>query len=97
MTDTCPRCSEPVIATPAGVLLDPLPHRLGVLRPDGSTLTVRDVLAQRRTGTWTGHHRHQCPPGSARAKTRAATPEPAGQTELFAVPDTADKPRTGSQ
>lgn len=38
--DVCSTCRAPVIAAPSGLLLDPLPHRLGVLRPDGSTLTA---------------------------------------------------------
>lgn len=92
MTDTCPTCAAPVLATASG-LLDPQPGRLGVHRPDGSRITTAEAIAAVREGRPAGHHRHVCPPASARARPRAATSEPAGQTALFAVPDAAGKPR----
>lgn len=76
----CPRCGDPVVAAQGGLLLDPDPHPLGVLRADGSKLTVRDVLAAHRAGTPAGHRRHACPPG--------------GQAELFPISDKADKARS---
>lgn len=75
--DVCPTCSAPVIDAPSGLLLDPQPHRLGVLRPDGSTLTVREVVAAAHEGRPAGFHSHQC------GETTQPTPE---QGELFALP-----------
>lgn len=92
-TATCPTCSAPVLATPSG-LLDPQPERLGVHRPDGSRITTAEAIAAVREKRPAGHHRHVCPPAPARARPRAAPLEPTGQTELFAVPEAADKPRS---
>jgi hypothetical protein len=62
----CPRCGSEVIVTPGGDLLEPEPHELAVLLPEGGTLTVRqaaDVLTGRTPAR--GHHRHTDAPGYA--------------------------------
>jgi hypothetical protein len=50
--------------TPGGDLLEPEPHELAVLLPEGGTLTVRQaraVIAGRIPPL--GHHRHSDAPG----------------------------------
>lgn len=76
MTDTCPTCSAPVLATASG-LLDPQPGRLGVHRPDGSRITKAEAIAAVREGRAAGHHKHRC------GETARIEPE---QAELFACP-----------
>lgn len=85
MTDRCPSCAAPVLATPSG-LLDPDPTRLGVLKADGSRFTAADVI--RAGTTHRGYVRHECA-GPAHPTTE--------QCELFPIPATAQNPRSRGQ
>lgn len=70
---TCPGCGRPVLNDPAGRTLEPQPDPTGLAihLPNGTDLTVADVLAGRRGG----HYQHQCPP--------RATTEIPGQEALL--------------
>ena len=80
MTALCPRCHAPVLPCASGAL-EPEPHPLGVLGPDGEPLTRREVVAGYLAGAPVGRRRHQCSPPS--------------QGELFPMPGRTDK--TGSR
>lgn len=59
MTDRCPKCTLPVIKTPNGLLLDPTPDQVGIIRADGSRFMSREIQA--RGSRHRGHHEHECP------------------------------------
>lgn len=81
----CPRCGTSVLATPAGVLLEPEPHPLALTLPDGSQLTLQQAIDQ-ATGKIppVGHHVHvwkDPPPGYVTAPGYGCRP---AQLALFA-------------
>lgn len=80
MTERCPSCAAPILATASG-LLDPDPTRLGVLRADGSRFTSADVI--RAGSAHRGFVRHEC---------GGPAPPVIEQGELFAMPTTGTTP-----
>jgi hypothetical protein len=62
MSEHCPTCRQPIIVTPAGRRLETEPHKLGVLRPDGTRIpAVTAILAAAGGAEPAGHREHVCP------------------------------------
>lgn len=73
----CPRCRDPVLATPDGALLTPEPTDLGIWRPDGTKWSVRELREATRARHRIGHTRHEC------ATTTVTSRRPTDQASLF--------------
>ncbi|MEV4500200.1 hypothetical protein AB0J84_31470 [Micromonospora arborensis] len=72
--------------TPAGDLLETDPHPLGITRPDGSRLTLREAVDQAAERVPpSGHRVHQAParPGRVAAPGYGCHRQPAVQLALF--------------
>lgn len=71
----CPNCAADVLTTPAGMLLNPAPGRMGLHLKDGTQLTGDQI----RSPGVRGYYQHQCLPSS----TKKQPASPSNQGELF--------------